>query len=110
MSDARAKSVVDYLKSKGIEAERLQWHGYGESVPHTVTAKDAAEYPFLKEGDELSVEFIKSIKNKDEQEICHQLNRRTQFKILSSDFETQKEQLIIPQEPKDDGSGDEGDY
>ncbi len=109
LSDARAKSVVDYLKSKGIEADRLKWHGYGESVPHVVTAKDAAEYSFLKEGDELSVDFINKLKSKDEKEICHQLNRRTQFKILSSDFETQKEQLIIPQEPKDDGS-DEGDY
>lgn len=33
LSDARAKSVVDYLISKGIAAERLQSKGYGETMP-----------------------------------------------------------------------------
>lgn len=33
LSELRAKSVVDYLISKGIEAGRLQPKGYGESMP-----------------------------------------------------------------------------
>lgn len=33
LSDRRAKSVVDYLISKGIDAVRLQSKGYGESMP-----------------------------------------------------------------------------
>jgi OOP family OmpA-OmpF porin len=33
LSDARAKSVVDYLASRGIPRERMTWKGYGESQP-----------------------------------------------------------------------------
>lgn len=33
LSENRSKSVVDYLISKGIDASRLTWKGYGESVP-----------------------------------------------------------------------------
>ena len=33
LSEERAKSVADYLKSKGIAAERLTYKGYGSSVP-----------------------------------------------------------------------------
>jgi outer membrane protein OmpA-like peptidoglycan-associated protein len=33
LSDSRAESVVNYLITKGIKPERLQWKGYGESVP-----------------------------------------------------------------------------
>lgn len=33
LSDARAKSVVDYLIKSGIDANRLTWKGYGESKP-----------------------------------------------------------------------------
>ena len=33
LSELRARSVVDYLISKGIDAARLQFKGYGENVP-----------------------------------------------------------------------------
>jgi outer membrane protein OmpA-like peptidoglycan-associated protein len=33
LSDARAKAVVDYLRKKKVEDERLTWKGYGESKP-----------------------------------------------------------------------------
>ena len=33
LSEARAKAVVDYLVAKGVEGERLQYRGFGESVP-----------------------------------------------------------------------------
>lgn len=43
LSEARAKSVVEYLVSKGIAAERLVAKGYGETIPiadNTVNGKD----------------------------------------------------------------------
>ena len=40
LSDKRAKSVMDYLVSKGIDAARLTSAGYGESKP--VVANDSA--------------------------------------------------------------------
>jgi outer membrane protein OmpA-like peptidoglycan-associated protein len=33
LSENRAKSVVDYLISKGVPAENLSYKGYGETVP-----------------------------------------------------------------------------
>lgn len=33
LSERRAKSVVDYLTGKGIQANRLKWGGYGDKVP-----------------------------------------------------------------------------
>jgi len=41
LSDRRAASVVDYLVSKGISADRLAGVGYGESAP--VAPNDTAE-------------------------------------------------------------------
>ncbi|MFM7054690.1 MAG: OmpA family protein [Bacteroidota bacterium] len=55
LSQMRAQSVVDYLKYRGINAERLVAKGYGETIP--VATNDTDE--------------------------GRQLNRRTEFKILS---------------------------
>lgn len=33
LSDARAKSCVDYLVSKGVAADRLSWKGYAATMP-----------------------------------------------------------------------------
>lgn len=35
LSNSRAKAVVDYLITKGIEAVRLQYKGFGASQPVT---------------------------------------------------------------------------
>lgn len=59
LSNNRAKSVVEYLKSKGINPDRLSWVGYGESQPLI--------YPELSDADE-------------------QANRRAEFRILGLDF------------------------
>lgn len=86
LSQKRAQSVVDYLISKGIEADRLIAVGYGQTVPNTVSKKNAAKYSFLKDDDVLTEEFIKAITNKQDQEVCHQINRRTEFKVLTYDY------------------------
>ena len=41
LSEKRAGSVIDYLVTKGIPADRLTAHGYGEAVP--LVANDSAE-------------------------------------------------------------------
>jgi outer membrane protein OmpA-like peptidoglycan-associated protein len=85
LSQARAESVMKYLVEKGIEQERLTAVEYGEGTPKTVTKKMAEQYTFLKEGDVLTEQFIKSL-DKDEQELCHQLNRRTEFQVLRTTY------------------------
>lgn len=55
LSNNRAKAVVDYLVSKGIAADRLTYVGYGEEQPIATNDTDEGR----------------------------QMNRRTEFKILS---------------------------
>ncbi|MBK6833550.1 MAG: OmpA family protein [Bacteroidetes bacterium] len=59
LSDKRAKAAVEYLISKGIDAKRMKWKGYGEN------------------------KLINQCKN---DVICaeeeHQKNRRTEFKAI----------------------------
>lgn len=85
LSGRRARSVIDYLISVGISPDRLQSQGYGESRPKTITKKLAREYPQFKEGDVLSEEFILALPEAD-QEVADQINRRTEFQVLSIDY------------------------
>ena len=62
LSEARAKSVVEYLASKGIPKDRLLSRGYGKSEPL---------FPH---------EEIEKMKTEAEKEAAHQRNRRTAFK------------------------------
>lgn len=85
LSQARAEAVVSYLVSKGIEKERLTAVGYGESEPKEVNKKVAEQYEFLEEGDSLTEEFINTLEN-EQQELCHQLNRRTEFRVVRTTY------------------------
>lgn len=86
LSSRRAKSVIDYLISVGIAPERLQSQGYGESRPKIITKKLAREYPQFQEGQELTEEFILTLPEAD-QEVADQINRRTEFQVLSIDYQ-----------------------
>ena len=56
LSEARAKSVVDYLLQKGVSKDRLTYAGYGEMKPVATNETDEGR----------------------------QLNRRTEFKVISN--------------------------
>lgn len=86
LSLRRAQSVIDYLIEAGIKADRLQAQGYGKSRPKTITKKLAREYPQLEEGTELTPEFIETLSPED-QEAADQINRRTEFQVLSTDYD-----------------------
>jgi peptidoglycan-associated lipoprotein len=74
------------LISVGIKADRLQSQGYGESRPKTITKKLAREFPQFKEGDVLTGEYILQLSPED-QDIADQINRRTEFQVLSIDYQ-----------------------
>lgn len=90
LSQKRAQSVVQYLIEKGIETERLSAKGYGESQPKIVDAEISAQSPFLKSGATLSEEYINSLGSEEQKEIAHQINRRTEFRVLRTDYEPVK--------------------
>jgi len=86
LSQKRAQSVVDYLISKGIAADRLQAKGYGESQPKVVDDKVKSEYDFLELEEVLTESFINQMESPELQEKAHQVNRRTEFRVLSTDY------------------------
>ena len=86
LSQKRAQSVVDYLISKEISADRLSPKGYGEEMPKIINKKQSERYRFLPIGKTLDEEFIKKLSTVEEQEIAHQINRRTEFKVLSTNY------------------------
>ena len=86
LSQKRAQSVVQYLIEKGINAARLSPKGYGESTPKIVDASIAAQSPFLKIGTTLSEQYINTLASEEQKEVAHQINRRTEFRVLKTDY------------------------
>jgi outer membrane protein OmpA-like peptidoglycan-associated protein/tetratricopeptide (TPR) repeat protein len=64
LSNRRAQSATDYIIEAGIDTERITAKGYGESLLI------------------ISDEEINSLPTVEEREAAHQINRRTEFKIL----------------------------
>ncbi|MDR0545969.1 MAG: OmpA family protein [Dysgonamonadaceae bacterium] len=85
LSQRRAQSVVDYLIKGGVATDRLTAKGYGKSKPTTVTKKMSEKYDFLPEGQELTPDFIGNLEPL-QQAVADQINRRTEFLVLSTDY------------------------
>ena len=86
LSQRRAQSAVDYLVSKGIDLERLTAKGYGKSTPKVVDQDIAKLYPYLKLGATLSEQYINTLATDEQKEVANQINRRTEFKVLRTDY------------------------
>ena len=85
LSQKRAEAVCNYLSEHGIAADRLTPVGYGKNKPKVIRKKQAGKYNWLKENDVLTQEFIEKLP-KEQQEICNQLNRRTEFLVLRTTY------------------------
>ena len=109
LSQRRAESVVNYLIEHGIASDRLTPKGYGEGKPKTIKRKVAERYPFLKEGDVLTEEYINKLPE-EQQEQCNQLNRRTEFIVLRTTyglFDKAGKLIQIPQPKESSKESDE---
>ena len=85
LSQKRAQSVCDFLVIRGIDPYRLKAKGYGERVPRTLQKNYKYNNTVIPSGATLTEEYINGLP-KDVQEFAHQLNRRTEFKVISKDY------------------------
>jgi len=86
LSQKRAESVVDYLIQRGIDGDRLVAKGYGERDPRTLNKDIVYEQYTFTTGTVLNEEYISSLPDVEIKELAHQLNRRTEFSIVSKDY------------------------
>lgn len=111
LSQRRAEAVVAYLIAHGIAADRLTPVGYGKERPKKIKKKVTEKNKWLKEGDVLSEDFIKALKDKKKEEICNQLNRRTEFSVLRTTyglFDKNGKLKETPQPKKTENKQDDG--
>lgn len=99
LSQRRADAVVAYLTAHGIAQDRLTPVGYGKERPKKIRKKLTEKYNWLKENDVLTEDFIKKLP-KDKQEICNQLNRRTEFIVLRTTYGMFDDKGNLKQKPK----------
>lgn len=85
LSQKRAQSCCDFLMKHGIERERLTPVGYGKTKPVVANKALNKQYPFIPVEQVLDEAFILSLPA-DKQEICNQINRRTEFKVLKTTY------------------------
>ncbi|MDD5571580.1 MAG: OmpA family protein [Bacteroidales bacterium] len=91
LSQKRAQSVINYLITKGIAGDRMVAKGYGKRKPrllnkNIIVSDTTGKSYIFKKNTLLNEKFIKNLKYKGESEAAHQLNRRTEFRILRNDY------------------------
>ena len=85
LSQKRAQSCCDFLMRHGIERERLTPVGYGKTKPVICDKALNKKYPWIPVEQELNEAFITALPD-DKQEICNQINRRTEFKVVKTTY------------------------
>ncbi len=99
LSQKRAQSCVNYLvNEKGLPADRFVPKGYGEDTPAVITeiSPETGDTTFIK----LTEKYINQFKTSDKVkfEYLHQKNRRTEGRIVGTDY--------VPKEAPEPETGD----
>ncbi len=88
LSLRRSKSCVSYIITQGIDPDRIIAVGRGEREPRKLTRDFyVPEWrSTIKAGSHLTEAFINGLRTNNEKEAAHQLNRRTEFRIVRNDY------------------------
>ncbi len=92
LSLRRAEAVVDFLVEQGIENERIEAAGYGKREPRVLDRDMERNGYLFEEGTKLTEEFVDGLESEEMQEVAHQMNRRTEFRVLREDYEPPPEE------------------
>ena len=88
LSQRRADAARRWLITQGgIDATRIKFKGYGESQPQVITERLAQRTGAFQTGDVLDEAYINALPTNELKELAHQLNRRTEFKVLEGPTE-----------------------
>ena len=82
LSQRRAQAVCEYLINKGIDSQRLVPVGYGKAIPKTVdeSISKKHDWPIGQLLDECFIETL----DDEQKKYADQINRRTEFKVLTT--------------------------
>jgi len=86
LSQKRAESAVAFIASQGIPRDRMLARGYGKRQPRQLEKDYTAFGTTIKKETILNDENIEKLEGNDLKEFAHQLNRRTTFKVVNSDY------------------------
>lgn len=86
LSQRRAQAVVDFLVNEGIERDRLEAAGYGKRQPRYIENTIERNGYVFEGGTTLTEEYIQNLTDEEHQETAHQMNRRTEFRVIREDF------------------------
>lgn len=86
LSLRRAQSVVNYLVQRGIEQGRMVAAGYGSRVPRTIERTIVRDGFTFTAGTVLNDAYINSLPTERHRDAAHQLNRRTEFRVMDDDY------------------------
>ncbi|MDR2084591.1 MAG: OmpA family protein [Bacteroidales bacterium] len=103
LSQKRAESVVAYLIDRGINSRRLVAKGYGERKPRTLHKDYTVNGQFFSGGTTLNEEYVNNLPTQSAKDAANQLNRRTEFTIISKDFVP--DEITLQNESIDDVRG-----
>ena len=88
LSQRRADAARRWLIAKGgIAANRIKFAGYGEKQPQVISPRLAERTGVFELGDTLTEAYINALPTNELKELAHQLNRRTEFKVLEGPTE-----------------------
>lgn len=86
LSQRRAQAVVEYLIENRIDPARLEARGYGKRVPRVIEKDLKLNGLEIKAGTVLNDAYINSLRSEQQRDAAHQLNRRTEFRVIGEDF------------------------